>query len=755
MKFLERGMKMLIVSSYPPRECGLATFSNDIVKSVSRMFGNTVPIEICALQHTENQHKYDAKVTHVLVTSILKEYRIVAEKINARDDIGLVCIQHEFGLFGGTYGDYLMAFLIALNKPIVTVFHSVIPKPDKKRKKIVRAIANLSDRIIVLTKKSQEVLMSQYGYQKSKTVLIPHGNHIVLWNQKEVLKKKYDYSGKLVLSTFGLISENKSIETALYALPEIVKKYPEVIYLVLGKTHPEIIKREGEKYRTFLMKTVKELQLENNVFFINEYIAFKQLLEYLTLSDLYLFTSKDPNQAVSGTLVYAMSCGCAVISNPIPHAIEALEGDAGVLLKGFGEPHEFQKAILKLIENKEERNRVASNAFASANATSWENIAIKYALLYAELTDRTEDLRFKSPPIKLDHIKKLTTDFGILQFSKFNLPDPASGYTLDDNARALINMVMYYNHCQDREVLKLADVYLSFVEGMQRNDGWFDNYKDFNQELTNQNLEVNLEDANGRALWSLGYLIANKNALPLGLVLRAEKCWNKALEKINDINSPRAIAYAIKGLYHYYSVCKEEKIKKQIARFSETLLHHYKISSEDKWFWYEDYMTYANNVLPEAMMYSYLVTKNNRFKKIAEISFDFLLTQYFMKGQIKVITNRGWFKKKNERDFYGEQPMEVVTTIIALDLFYEVTGKIKYKNQLELAFSWFMGNNHLKQIMYNPVNGASYDGLEDTHININQGAESTLCFFKAQIIMDKYSKKPATYSSESLDQIVH
>jgi hypothetical protein len=389
------------------------------------------------------------------------------------------------------------------------------------------------------------------------------------------------------------------------------------------------------------------------------------------------------------------------------------------------EPHEFQKAILKLIENKEERNRVASNAFASANATSWENIAIKYALLYAELTDRTEDLRFKSPPIKLDHIKKLTTDFGILQY------------------------------CQDREVLKLADVYLSFVEGMQRNDGWFDNYKDFNQELTNQNLEVNLEDANGRALWSLGYLIANKNALPLGLVLRAEKCWNKALEKINDINSPRAIAYAIKGLYHYYSVCKEEKIKKQIARFSETLLHHYKISSEDKWFWYEDYMTYANNVLPEAMMYSYLVTKNNRFKKIAEISFDFLLTQYFMKGQIKVITNRGWFKKKNERDFYGEQPMEVVTTIIALDLFYEVTGKTKYKNQLELAFSWFMGNNHLKQIMYNPVNGASYDGLEDTHININQGAESTLCFFKAQIIMDKYSKKPATYSSESLDQIVH
>ncbi len=748
MKFLERGMKMLIVSSYPPRECGLATFSNDIVNAVARVFGNTLPIEICALQNGEYQHKYSNEVTHILATSLLQEYRIVAEKINERDDIGLVCIQHEFGLFGGTYGDYLLAFLLALNKPVVTVFHSVLPEPDKKRKKIVRAIANLSNRIIVLTKKSQEVLINQYGYQKTKTIIIPHGNHIVLWKQKKILKDKYHYSGKIVLSTFGLISENKSIETVLYALPEIVKKHPEVIYLVIGKTHPEIIKKEGEKYRNMLIETVQELHLENNVLFINEYLELKQLLDYLTLSDIYLFTSKDPNQAVSGTLAYAMSCGCAVISNPIPHAIETLDGGTGILLDRFGEPEEFQKAILKLIENKEERIGMARDAFSSTHATTWENIAIKYGLLFGELTNRTEDLRFKLPPVKLDHIKELTTDFGILQFSKFSQPDPESGYTLDDNARALIIMVMYHKYYQDRKALKLANIYLSFIEGMQRDDGWFDNYTDSNRQLTEQNLEVNLEDANGRALWSLGYLIAHRQILPLGVVLRAEKCWNSALEKMNDITSPRAIAYAIKGLYHYYLVYQEEIIKKHIGRFADMLLHHYNINSEDKWFWYEDYMTYANNVLPEAMMYSHLITKDERFKNIAEISFDFLLAQYFMKGQIKVITNRGWFKKKNERNFYGEQPIEVATTIIALDLFYEVTGKNKYKNQLELAFSWFLGNNHLKQIMYNTENGASYDGLEDTQININQGAESTLCFFKAQIIMDRYSKKVTTYKSD-------
>ncbi|MBE9489354.1 MAG: glycosyltransferase [Bacteroidetes bacterium] len=741
MKFLERGMKMLIVSSYPPRECGLATFSNDIINAVEVVFGKTLPIEVCALQNEKSQFQYNSEVTHILSTSFLEDYRKAAEEINERDDIGLVCVQHEFGLFGGEYGDYLLAFLLALNKPVITVFHSVLPNPDKKRKKIVRAIADLSDRIVVLTKKSQEILINQYRYRNSKIIVIPHGTHIVLWEQKEKLKIKYDYSDKIVMSTFGLISENKSIETVLYALPEIVNKHPEVIYLVIGKTHPEILKREGEQYRNMLINIVQELHLENNVLFINEYLELNQLLEYLTLSDIYLFTSKDPNQAVSGTLAYAMSCGCAVISNPIPHAVETINDDIGILLKGFGKSDEFQKAIIKLIDNKEKRISMGRNAFSLTRATTWENVAIQYGLLFGELTNRVEDLRFNIPPIKLNHIKELTTDFGILQFSNFSQPDPTSGYTLDDNARALIDMVMYHKYYEDDVALKLANIYLSFIESMQRDNGWFDNYRNYEGQLTNQNHEVNLEDANGRALWSLGYVIAHKQILPVDFVLRAEKCWDKALERINDINSPRAIAYAIKGLYLYYSVYQNEKIKQHIEQLANMLLHQYKISSKEDWYWYEDYMTYANNVLPEAMMYSFLTTKDKRFKKIAEISFDFLLAHYFMKGQLTVISNKGWFKKENERFFYGEQPIEVATTIIALDLFYNVTGMKKYRDQLELAFSWFLGNNHLNQIMYNSKNGASYDGLEDKRININQGAESTLCFFKTQIIMEQYVEK--------------
>ena len=739
MKFLKRGMKMVIVSSYPPRECGLATFSMDIVKAIAAIFGTTLPVEICALQNENTKLKYSTEVTSILRTSHVENYRKAAHKINERDDVGLVCIQHEFGLFGGVYGEYLLGFLLALDKPVITIFHSVIPNPDEKRKIIVQTISNLSDKIVVLTDNSKDILMQHYDCSKIK--VIPHGTHTVLWDEKEKRKLKHNYAGKTILSTFGLISANKSIETVLYALPEIVSKYPEVRYLVIGKTHPEVVKQEGEKYRNTLKELVQKLDLESHVVFIDCYLKLKQLLDYLTLSDIYLFTSKDPLQAVSGTLCYAMACGCAVIANPIPHAEEIVHKDTGILLEEFDNTSAFQKAITELLDDKQKQLELSKNAFSKSQANAWENTAIQYGLVFGELTNRTEDLRFNLPPIKLDHIKALTTDVGILQFSKFCKPDPNSGYTIDDNARALINMVMYHENYADENVLNLADIYLNFIEGMQRDDGWFDNYKNFDGQLTNQNQEVNLEDANGRVLWSLGYVIAHKKALPVKLVLRALKCWNKALPNIVKIHSPRAVAYAIKGLYHYHTIFQDQNSKELATELAAVLLHHYKINSNENWNWYEEYMAYANNVLPEAMMYSYLITDNTKFKEISEITLDFLLANYFMKGQLKIISNKKWFKKKNEKEFYGEQPIEVATTMISLDLFYKITKKKKYKNQLELAFSWFLGNNHLKQIMYNPINGGAYDGLEDKNININQGAESALCFFKAQILMNQYLEK--------------
>ncbi|PVX45295.1 glycosyltransferase involved in cell wall biosynthesis [Flavobacterium sp. 103] len=729
---------ILLMSSYPPRQCGLATFSSDVVNSVKLIFGDSLPIEVCALQKEENQFEYGLDVHYALTVSSIDEYRILAEKINNRDDIGMVCIEHEFGLFEGDYGNYLLSFLLAINKPIATVFHTVLPGPNDKLKKIVKAIIDLSNKIVVLTKSSQEILIKDYDCQESKLRIIPHGTHMVLWDQKEKLKNEFNYSGKTVLSTFGLISDNKNIETVLYALPDIIAKHPEVIYLVIGKTHPEVLKKEGEKYRNMLMDTAKKLKIENNVFFINEFLELKQLLNYLILSDIYLFASKDPNQAVSGTFAYAMSCGCAIISTPIAHAVESLNSSIGILLHEFDKPEEFKSAILELVENKEKRLRMGRNGYAFTHETTWENIALKYAFLFAEVTESKEKLRFTFPPIKLDHIKELTTDYGILQFSNFSQPDLSAGYTLDDNARALINIVMYYDMSADPIALDLAEIYLNFIVEIQREDGRFDNYKDINRQLTKQNELVNLEDCNGRALWSLGFLLAHQKKLPIDLVQQAQKAWDKATVHIDAVTSPRAIAYTLKGLYYYYQANQEKGIKKNIAQLADKLLNHYHINSDEEWCWYEDYMTYANNVLPEAMLFSFLATGDLKYKNIALITFDFLLSHYFMKGELSVISNRGWFVKGVKKNTYGEQPIEVATTIITLHLFYEVTGNVKYRDQLNLAFSWFLGNNHLNQIIYNRVNGASYDGLEEKNVNINQGAESTLCFFKAQLIMNKY-----------------
>jgi hypothetical protein len=286
--------------------------------------------------------------------------------------------------------------------------------------------------------------------------------------------------------------------------------------------------------------------------------------------------------------------------------------------------------------------------------------------------------------------------------------------------------------------LKLATIYLNFITEIQRKDGRFDNYKDFNHQLTKQNELVNLEDSNGRALWSLGFTLSYQKKLPLDLVEQAQKSWDKAVIHIDEVTSPRAIAYTLKGLYYCYQVNQDENIKKNITQLADKLLNHYHINSDEDWCWYEDYMTYANNVLPEAMLFSFLATGDSKYKKIALVTFDFLLSHYFMKGEFSVISNRGWFVKGKKKNTYGEQPIEVATTIITLHLFYEVTRNVKYRKQLNLAFSWFLGNNHLNQIIYNPVNGASYDGLEEKNVNINQGAESTLCFFKAQLIMNKY-----------------
>jgi hypothetical protein len=556
----------------------------------------------------------------------------------------------------------------------------------------------------------------------------------------ELLKVKYDFEGRTILSTFGLISSGKSIETTLRALPAIINEHPDVLFLAIGKTHPTVMKHEGEIYRNSLERIVKELHLQQHVKFVNYYLPLKTLLEYLQLTTIYLFTSKDPHQAVSGTFAYAISCGCPIVSTPIPHAREVLLNDTGILID-FENVNQLQDAVIRLLDNTTLGEEMRLKGMHRMAYTAWENTAIAHALLFEKYANDGLLLRYALPELNLKHVNDLTTDFGMIQFSKINRPDLESGYTVDDNARALIAMCMQYEITQAPEDLDLIHTYFSFVKFCMQSNGRFLNYVDSEHHFTEQNSENNLDDANGRVIWALGYLISTADMLPYELVKDATQLLDKALLNIASVYSTRAIAFALKGLYYYDCVSPSHKNKVLASTLAHRLERMFAHESEHGWDWFESYLTYANAVLPEGMLCAYQITGEVLFKEIAKKSFNFLIHTTFGHTTIKLISNKSWKHKNGKTATFGEQPIDVAYTILALDRFYEVLGEELYLKKMFTAYTWFLGNNHLHQIVYNPCTGGCYDGLEEHHVNLNQGAESTLSYLMARLTVQKHEEE--------------
>lgn len=730
--------EILLITSYPPRECGIATYSQDLIKALNNKFSASFSVKVCALQSGHLSYYYSDEVLWRLDTSIAHDYFEIGKNINDNTNIQVVLIQHEFGF----YHEQQDAFLELLNmitKPIVIVFHTVLPNPDELLKEKIQLIAAACDSIIVMTNNSSHLLSWDYGVPDSKINVIAHGTHLVPHLGKRLLKKKYGLTGKKVLTTFGLLSSGKSIETTLDALPEIVKFKPDVLFLVIGKTHPDVLQREGEKYRNLLESKVEELELQNHVRFINRYLALPELLEYLQLTDIYLFTTNDPNQAVSGTFSYAMSCGCPIISTPIPHAREVLTKSTGIIVD-FCDSLQLSQEVLHLLNNDPLRRNMSSNTLQKIVSTSWENSAIAHAMLLKQRAGEGIVIKYDLPTIKLDHLIKLTTEIGILQFSKISQPDIDSGYTIDDNARALIAMCMHFELTSEMSDLKYIQIYLDFIKYCQQPDGTFVNYVDKKREFTEQN-NTNLEDANGRAVWALGYLISIKSKIPKNMIAYAESILLKTFSSFETIHSPRAIAFIIKGLYYYHSEINVEEILKLVNLLANRLLEMFKHESEINWEWYESYLTYANSIIPEAMLYAWSITKNIQYMETATNSFHFLLSKTFNENGIEVIPNKSWLKKGEEFGKYGEQPIDVAYTIMALSAFYNVFSEEEYYSKIVTAFNWFLGKNRLQQIVYNPCTGGCYDGLEEFHVNLNQGAESTLSYLLARFTIENYQSK--------------
>jgi glycosyltransferase involved in cell wall biosynthesis len=727
--------EILFICSFPPRVCGIATYSQDLIRSMTEKFGNSFSIKVCALESGQASFNYPPEVKFRLNTSNALEYLRLARLINENAKIKMVVLQHEFGFFHNQV-EAFQQFIYELNKPIVIEFHTVLPNPDEKMKKEVISMASIAKSIIVMTNNAAGILKKDYGVPEQKIKVIAHGTHLVPYLNQEKLKQKYGLGGKKVLTTFGLLSSGKNIETTLNALPGIVATNPDVIFLILGKTHPEVVKTEGEAYRENLEALVRKNSLSEHVKFINKYLTLPELLEYLQLTDIYVFTTNDPNQAVSGTFSYAMSCGCAIISTPIPHAKEVLSDNSGIIID-FGNSKQLETAVVRLLNDEELRTKIIINSLQKTTSTTWENSAIGHALVLEKIPSARITLNYSLPPLNIKHVQNMTTDIGIVQFAHINHPDIESGYTLDDNARALIAVCMHYELTGIFTDLALARKYLNFIKFCQQPDGQFLNYVDKNKAFTDQNL-TNLDDPNGRAAWALGFVISKKSELPARLITIAMNILQKALPHLEEVTSARSMSFIIKGLYYAYSQNKSEQYKSVAIKLANRLVEMYKHESSPDWQWFESYLTYANSVLPEAILCAWQMTGDVQYKNIARQSFDFLLSKTFSDKEIQVISNRSWLNKGGEQAKYGEQPIDVAYSIMALDSFYDALYDEEYLRKMNIAFNWFSGNNRLHHIVYNPCTGGCYDGLEEAHVNINQGAESTVSFLLARMTIAKY-----------------
>jgi len=723
---------ILYMCTYPPRECGIATFSKDLTTAIDRKFAHSIKSKILAMNNDlTNIYNYPEDVIFQISDADIQEYINIAKKINMADKIKLVNIQHEFGIFGGEYGSYLIAFLEIIEKPVIITFHSILPKPDDKMKKIVQTLAEKSECMIVMSKIAANILREVYGI-KTGIEIVPHGIPTVSFSHPTTEKTRMGYKDRIILSSFGMINPGKGYEHVIDALPKVIAKFPNILYLIVGETHPVVRRREGEQYRNFLEKKVKKLKLENNVKFYNKYVKLKEIVQYLQATDIYISSNTDPNQVTSGTLSYAAGTGRAVVSTPFLHAKELVTPDIGELVK-FGDSESFANAIIKVLSHPKLKSDMERNAYAKTRNMTWDNVALAYMEIFKKHVGMFEEFGIKIPSVKLNHVIKLTDDFGMIQFANNTHPDISSGYALDDNARAMIVCCMHYNTFKDSSKLSLIKEYMNFISHTQQSDGRFFNFVNHARDI---DLEQWSDDPHGRALWSLGFLI-NTPGIPNDMKANAEQMFKKALPIVDNIRSPRAVAFNILGLYFYNKAKPDVENTQKIKELADYLVKLYNNCSSDKWHWFEGYLTYSNSKLPEALFYSYLATKEKKYLDVAQKTLDFLSSITFDDGIFAPIGQNGWYMKNGQKAHFDQQPVDTASMVQTLLLANKITNKSSYLKDAVKAFQWFLGRNCLNRIVYDESTGGCHDGIGESAINLNQSAESTISYLIARLSLYK------------------
>ncbi len=729
-------MNIAFLGSYPPRKCGIATFTHDLRRAVVTHSG--APCPVVALNDLPAAYAYPPEVVCEIAEQDPTSYAHAAECLH-RSGVDLLCVQHEFGIFGGAAGAHVLALLRAVKLPIVTTLHTVLRNPAPAQRRVMDELAALSDRLVVMTERGRMFLREIYGVPAAKIDLVAHGIHDVPFEEPDRAKELFAVDGRLVLLTFGLLSPNKGIEHVLNALAGIISEFPRVVYLVVGATHPNLLREQGEAYRLGLERLAKRNGVEQHVIFYDRYVALPELMQFIGAADVYLTPYLNEQQIVSGTLAYAFGAGKAVVSTPYWHAAELLADGRGVLVP-FADSAAISREVRALLRDEPRRLALRQHAYRLGREMIWSRAAAHYGEAFARAaadhaaarpsprrTAPPERAPMPLPPHQPDHVFRLSDATGILQHSLFSVPNPTHGYCTDDNARALILLLLWDEIGETTPATRtLATRYAGFLaHALHPGTRRFRNFLGYDRRWLE---EEGSEDSHGRALWALGSCVGR--ARDRGLRRLAARLFTEALPAVVGLAHPRTWAFALLGI-HAYLERQPEDPRAQDVRTALTarLMRRFAEHSRDDWHWLADDATYDNARLPHALILCGRATQQPEVLATGLRALRWLVQlQTSATGSFQPIGSDGFCHRDGTRAFFDQQPIEAQATVAACLEAFRTTDDDYWLARAHVVFEWFLGRNDLGLPLYDPTTGGCRDALHVDRVNENQGAESTLAY---------------------------
>lgn len=724
-------MKVICIGNYPPRKCGIATFTENLVKSiveVSNVHSDHLDIEVIAMNESGETYDYPSIVKRYINDKNKEEYISTADYIN-NSGADICLLQHEYGIYGGESGLLILALLRRLKVPIITTFHTVLQKPSFHQKEVLQKIAAYSSKVVIMNGLAVDFLKDSFGIDPNKVLRIQHGVPDFSHFEASPDLVPESWKNKKIILTFGLIGRSKGIDTVIRALPEIVKIFPDILYVVLGKTHPHIIQHAGEEYRDYLKSLSKTLHVDNHVMFIDEYVSEKDLMNYLSLADIYVTPYQNKAQITSGTLSYAVASGCAVVSTPYWHAVELLSEKRGMLFD-FNNSEELSECIIDLLKNPIKLKDYQEKAFSYGKSITWSSVGASYISLFNQVKSENKLTKTEicsslpEPRFDLTHLRRLTDKTGVLQHAKAGTPYFKAGYCLDDNTRALILCLMDYHETQDDSVLELINIYTSNILFMQREDGNFDNLLGYDRVKTTDSFS---EDALGRAFWALGTLInlaPNDSLFQLGWDM-----FGRAEQYINGIRYARGIANTIFGIEQIIKrFPDQEKFRMILQSLADQLVSLFHQNQSEGWEWFEKTLSYDNALIPASLYVAYFINYEKKYLEIAEKSRRFLESKCFKEDWLSLIGNERWPGKNDEFYLYAQQPLDAFAMALMYSKMLQFNKSKTVANKLVFSLYWFLGYNDLNLSLIDQETKGCHDGIQEFNINRNQGAESMVSY---------------------------